>query len=120
MSRKNFKDPDTGEEFYVSNFSSSFKGGETIYRDKYRKELINPCTGNVLEFIPRPKEDFGLPSLGGKYNPATTEGQAAIKQHFGGRANKFDTKGAGRDEKDQKVGDFKKQIMERAKDGKGF
>ena len=117
MSRKNFRDPTTGQEFHITEFSSSLKDDQTIYKDRYRKELINEETGVKLEFIPRPKEDFGMPVVS-SYNASSSSGQDNLVKHFGGRAKKFDTTGAGRDTKDQINGDFKKQILENAKDGK--
>jgi len=117
MSRKNFKDPVTGEEFVITSFSTIFVNGEKVYKDNYRKELCNPKTGNKLVYIDRPPSDFGMPMVA-KFNPTSIEGQKQIKQYFGERSKKFDTKGAGKDEKDQKVKDFKSQIIERAKDGK--
>lgn len=117
MSRKNFRDPETGEEFYIAAYSSSFKGGKMIHRDSSKKELVNELTGNVLEFIPRPKEEFGMPMMA-KFNAKNEEGRQNIQDHFGSRATKFDTKGAGRDTKDQKQKDFSSSILERAKDGK--
>jgi hypothetical protein len=117
MQRKNFKDPVTGEEFSISEYTTSFKAGDRVYKDKYRKELINPKTGNKLVLIPRNKEEIGMPTILG-FSSSSEAGREKIRNHFQKRATNFDTKGAGRDEKDQKSSDFKQQILERAKDGK--
>lgn len=114
--KSNFKDPETGEEFFFPTIISGIKDGKPFYKDKWRKELINDKTNNKL--VPIPTEGPITVPMVSKFNPTSVEGQANIKKHFGGRAHKFDTKGAGRDERDQKVKDFKGQIMERAKDGK--
>lgn len=106
--RRNFKDPVTGEKFFIPTHSTSFdSAGNKVYRDKYRKELVNEKTGNKLVSIPR-KTDYskGMPMVS-KFNATSPEGQANIKKHFGSRANKFDTQGAGRDERDARVQDFK-------------
>ena len=117
MSRNNFKDPVTGEEFHISTYKSSFKDGKTIHKDTSNRELKNDKTGNVLEFIPRPSKDFGMPMMA-KYNAGSTDGQANIKKHFGARSNHDDTKGAGRDEKKEREGAFKKNLMNDIKEGK--
>ncbi len=117
MSRNNFRDPETGEEFHIPTFRSSYKGGKKIHKDAAGRELTNPETGNVLEFIKRPAEEFGVPMMA-KYNHKTAEGQKAIKSHFGARSHKDDTKGAGSMEKREREGAFKKNLMEDIKSGK--
>ena len=116
-SRNNFKDPKTGEEFHISTFKSSFKGGKTIHKDETNRELKNPSTGNVLEYIPRPFTGFGVPMVS-KFNSSSSEGQANLKKHFGARSNKDDTKGAGGEEKRSREGAFKKNLMNDIKEGK--
>lgn len=117
MQRKNFKDPKTGEEFSIPSSITSFKGGEKVHKDKYGRELINPKTNNKLIEIPRDQSEIGMPKIL-SFTTSSQEGRQKIQKHFSSRSTKFDTKGAGRDEKDQKNKDFKDQIIERAKDGK--
>lgn len=112
---KNFRDPVTKEEFYFPSFRATIKEDETIYTDPYRSELINPITGNKLEPIPR-DGPITVPAFT-KFNPRTSEGQRAIKSHFGKAAHHDSTKGAGRDERDQRQGDFKRELGVRKKKG---
>lgn len=49
---KNFIDPETGEEFFFSNFLMISSPSGVIYKDKTTKKvLINPNNGNKLELI---------------------------------------------------------------------
>lgn len=52
-SRKNFRDPITGEEFFIPHFRTSYNTDGSVKKrvDKYGKELVNPATGNALEHI---------------------------------------------------------------------
>lgn len=115
--RENFIDPITGETFTVPEFKLSFNSGNKVYKDKYGKEIVNVKTGNVLQYIERKVEKITVPFVS-KYNPRTVEGQGAIKDYFGGKAHKFNTKGEGFETKDQKNRDFKSQLVERMKEGK--
>lgn len=117
MNRNNFRDPETGEEFAIPTHTTSFKGGKKVHKDDAGRELVNPATGNALEFIPQPEEKFGLPMMA-KFNPATADGQKNIKSHFGARSQRDDTKGAGGEEKRAREGAFKKNLMEDIKSGK--
>lgn len=47
----NFKCPETGREFFISQYSTSFKGSEKIFKDKWGKQLVNEENGVILEFI---------------------------------------------------------------------
>lgn len=50
----NFIDPQTGEEFFFSNFIMIPSSSGVIYKDKSTKKiLVNPNNGNVLEIIKR-------------------------------------------------------------------
>jgi len=112
MSKNNFINEKTGETYYISYFSTTVKNGSLFYKGKDEKEITNE---EGVRLVPIPKE--GTPMLA-RFDASTPEGQVAIKSHFTGRANKFDTKGAGRDEKDTRLGDFKSAVMERAKEGR--
>lgn len=115
----NFKDEVTGEEFSISSFSSVINSnGSVTYKDKWRKELVNPATGNKLVLIEKNTgEPIKVPFVA-KFTATSREGQKNLKEHFGSRAQKFDSKGAGMEEKKEKVQKFQGQIIERAKEGK--
>lgn len=59
MKDPNFIDEKTGEKFSIPNFSIGYKDGESIYKDKWGKEIVNPETGDKL--VPIPKE--GMPAV---------------------------------------------------------
>ena len=113
--RKNFRDPITGEEFFIPEFSSVYRVSGKIYKDKWKKQIVNPKTGTVLEPIER--EFTGVPMIS-KFNSKTAEGQNNIKNHFSSRSRKHDTVGAGKDEVDSKKEAFTTQLKDRMKDGK--
>mgnify|MGYP006424697517 CR=1 FL=1 len=50
---ENFIDKQTGEKFTVSNYSISFKGGQTVYKYKDGKQILNPRNNNILVPIDR-------------------------------------------------------------------
>ena len=52
--QNNFKCPETGEEFFVSEYSTSYEGTVKVYKDKWRKPLTNPKNGVRLVLIERP------------------------------------------------------------------
>ena len=49
MNKRNFKDKNTGEEFYYPNYSYKYSGGEIVYiiNGKARPELINLEKGDL-------------------------------------------------------------------------
>ena len=64
MQEPNFKCPKTGKEFYITEVRHNYKGAETIYKDRFGKQLINPENGEVLVQIER---DRGLCTTFGKF-----------------------------------------------------
>jgi hypothetical protein len=50
MSEPNFKCPETGEEFYFSQYSTVIRSDKNVYLDKWRKVLVNPK--NNVELVP--------------------------------------------------------------------
>jgi hypothetical protein len=112
----NFRDPITKEEFYFPSYRAVIKDdASVVYTDKYKGELLNPATGTALELIPT-EGPITVPYMA-KFNPNTAEGQRSIKSHFGKTATHDSTKGAGRDERDQRQTDFKKELGVRKKKG---
>jgi len=113
---QNFKDPITGETFFCSPYRAVIVNDEVVYKDsRTGKEVVNPKTGTVLELI-KDGAPIGVP-LFAKFNHRSLEGQKNIKAHFGSRASRDNRVGTGRDEKDQKVNDFKKELGVRKKKG---
>lgn len=50
----NFFDPQSGEKFFIPNFSLVSRNGSWVHVEKSsRKILTNPATGNILESIPK-------------------------------------------------------------------
>jgi len=84
-SSNNFKCPETGKEFFVSQYSTKFEGSETIYLDKWKKPLINLENKALLVPIKRDR-GFGTNTIG-KFNTGTADGRERIKNHFAARAN---------------------------------
>lgn len=52
MAKTNFKDTETGEEFFFTNFIMMGNTSGIIFKDKKTgKQLVNPKNGNILELI---------------------------------------------------------------------
>ena len=83
FSSNNFKCPETGKEFFISQYSTSFKGSESVYKDKYKKVLVNPENDVPLVAIER---DRGFGVNFAKFSPGTADGRERIKNHFASRA----------------------------------
>ena len=112
----NFVDPQTGGKFLISSYRICIDTQGTKYVDKSTgKQAVNPDTGTILDMI-KTEGPVEVPHFG-KFSGTSKEGVQNLKKHFGGRAKKFDSGGAGRDIKDEKVKAFKDQIIERRKNG---
>lgn len=82
MSNKNFRCPESGDEFYYYQHSTSFsKLGEKIYKDKYGRELVHPESGVKLELIEKtPDWNKGCPSVIGSPSGEKKRLVAHLKQ----------------------------------------
>ena len=52
-SEPNFKCPETGKEFYINEYKTTFSNGGKVYKDKWNKVLVNPDNGVPLVDIPK-------------------------------------------------------------------
>jgi hypothetical protein len=62
MSRNNFKNPNTGDEFYIAKSTMKVKGNEIIYTDNVGNELKDE-DGTILVPIKR-EGKIGVPNVG--------------------------------------------------------
>lgn len=60
----NFRCPETGKEFLISQFSLGFSGTVKYYKDKNGERLINPDNGKDLEYIQK-EVDYSTISMNG-------------------------------------------------------
>lgn len=103
LSSNNFKCPETGKEFFISNYSTSFKGTDKSYFDKWKKPLVNPENDVLLIPIERDR-GFGSNVIG-KFNTGTLDGRKRINDHFAARVKSKSSET--KEIKDSKLKEFK-------------
>jgi len=104
-SKKNFKCPESGDEFYFYSFSTSIdKNGVKIYKDKWNDQIVHPKTKVVLISLDVNK-GVDYADRGINFHEGTTQERTKkAHNHFKQRAKKHALSEEGKGQK-QKVMD---------------
>lgn len=100
----NFICKDSGDTFYFSQFTTVISERGAVYKDKYKKEILHPKTGNRLEIIPKE----GFPSFMVSEKERLIKTQAHFKARAKKHANSEEARG------------IKQQVKDREMDNMGF
>ncbi len=95
----NFICKKSGETFYFPNFTTKFEGDRIVYRDKYKKEIVHPETGDALDTIPKE----GHPSFMASERERLKKTQAHFKARAKKHASSEEAKGIKQQVKDREM-----------------